>query len=115
MKKLFVLGLLALSALNMSCDEEALAAAVLGTAEVHFTLAESYGDIVEVEVDGLTKTVIPGTGSLDPCDGGDYVGIATFLFVSGGTKSYVVRDLSGEQVGSGTVTANAECVEVFLN
>ncbi|NQX78121.1 hypothetical protein [Gilvibacter sp.] len=66
MKKLFVLGLLALSALNMSCDEEALAAAVLGTAEVHFTLAESYGDIVEVEVDGLTKTVIPGTGSIEP-------------------------------------------------
>ena len=113
MKKLLVILVAALAC--CSCEEEALAAAVLGTSEVHFTLAESYDDIVEVTVDGLSKTVLPGTGSLDPCDGGDYAGIATFLFVSGDTKSYTVRLPGGDQVGSGTVTANADCVEVFLN
>ena len=113
MKKLLGLALLALS--FTSCEEEALAAALLGSSEVHFTLAESYGELVEVEVEGLSKTVSPGTGSLDPCDGGNYVGIATFLFVSGATKSYTVKDLEGTQVGSGSVTATADCTTVFLN
>lgn len=113
MKKLIVILAAALAC--SSCDEEAVAAAILGSAEVHFTLAESYGEFVEVTIDDDTRSVAPGTGAINPCDGGNYVGVGTFLFVSGATKSYVVRDLGGEQVGSGTVTADADCLEVFLN
>ena len=115
MKKIVVLSLLAISVLNLSCDTDSAANAVLKSVEVHFTLAENYDDILEVEVAGQTKIVIPGTSSLNPCDGQNYVGVATYLFVSGTSKSYIIRDLSGEQVGSGTVKADADCVEVFLN
>lgn len=82
-----------------------------GTGTVHFNLADSYGgtSFVVVEIDGVRKNAFK-TGDVDPCDGGNYVGFATFSGI--GAASYKV--FSGtEQVGTGTITYDG-CSSVTL-
>lgn len=115
-KKIILIGLVALS--SYSCTEEELeaAAAALGGANtVHFTLDQDYGESVTVSMNGSSRSVSPGSGVItDACDGGNYVGMGTFIVTADATHFYTVTTSDGTQVGSGSFTASATCTMIRL-
>lgn len=66
-------------------------------------------DYAKITVNGTTKT-ISKVGDINSCDGGDYIGLASFTS-SASSMNYVVKDLNGNQLASGSVSLGADCID----
>lgn len=81
-----------------------------GSSIVHFRIGpNSSRTIAKITVNGTTKS-IRRLDDLDYCNGGDYAGLATYTS-SSSSMSYVVKDLNGKQISSGSVKLSAKCTD----
>ena len=105
-KKLLVLILItSLSACGLIGDDDDIA----GNKTIHFKLLSSSShSFVDVVANGISKKAHKTGDNIDPCDGGDYAGFASFDVVLS-SVSYIIYDINGRQVGSGSATVNSNC------
>jgi hypothetical protein len=77
---------------------------------VHFRISpNSSRTFAKITVNGNTKS-ISQLDDLDYCNGGDYAGLATYTS-SSSSMNYIVKDLNGQQISSGSVKLSAKCTD----
>jgi hypothetical protein len=109
--KLFLFALASLVLTNCEVLDELDSA---NSSIVHFHIHSSSNvDYARITVNGVTKSVSQ-VGDIDACDGGNYAGLASFSS-SGSSMGYVVKDLNGNELTSGTVALTAECIDYTFN
>lgn len=114
MRKFKTLLLIAFAISFMTSCEE-LEDAIIENAggKVNFVLTDDSGHtFVNIEINSVRKSA-SNSGQFNPCDGGAYVGHASFSIAS--DTSYKVFDVSGNQIGSGNTSLGSQsCKTIYL-
>lgn len=114
LKSLFILTLILF--ISFSCEELEDALIENTGGKVNFVLTDSSGhSFVNIEINNQRKMASSSSLRFDPCDGGNYVGHASFSLASG--TSYKVYDIDGNLVGSGSISVagGGECQTIYLD
>ncbi|PHR74571.1 MAG: hypothetical protein COA67_00405 [Lutibacter sp.] len=101
--------------LMTSCEELEDALIENAGGKVNFVLTDNSGhSFVNIKINNQTKNSSSSSIRFDPCDGGNYVGHASFSLASNTT--YKVYDTSGNQIGSGNINVdNTSCQTIYLD
>ena len=117
LKKMNVVLLILTALLFTSCEvidalvEEEIAS---DGSTVHFHIHSSSSvDYAKITVNGITKSVSQ-VGDIDACSGANYVGLASFTGY-GSSMSYVVKNLNGQVLTSGSVALTSKCIDFTFN